>query len=256
MGRCAAIVCAWQLVMTGCGPREREVSTWASYAPPEDHRVQTARAVDAPVDAVWQHLAQRLDAGPFRVLTQDPLSRFMVVELRQGEAGGPAAGLDSSHEPPSRFVDCGREAGGFVLEGERETYESALADSHDHRELAPVGVDYSLRAVARRTDLIARATLYMQAEGDRTRISVNTRYALTVERTVREQSVPRSHHAAIGAEQERTLPVDQIRITSFEEAPLPGVDGGICRATGVLESRLLEQATPDRPPDGVETPTG
>ncbi|MEZ4331860.1 MAG: hypothetical protein R3F35_08890 [Myxococcota bacterium] len=233
-------------LVAGCGPEERDVSSSSRYRGPAEYRVRSARIVDAPFDEVWRSLVGHLDDASLRVVTMDARSRFIVVELRassdaSSESPHPTAGAPPL-EQPSRYVDCGQASGSLELDGAPERFESALADAGRARELRSAGEDWTLHTLERRTDLTALATLYLQPERRRTRVSTNARYALTLERTIWTQRVPRSRRDALGPEQETSVERETIRLTSLEPGRLPGFEGGSCRSTGRFERLVLDRA--------------
>lgn len=237
-----AIASSGLVLATGCGPGERVLASSTRYEGPAEHRVPSARVFDASLEQTWDRLVEHLASDSIRVRTMDEASHFLVVELRAGGQDGVPERAGDPPESPGRYVDCGRESGQLNLDGEQEAFDTPLAEAGHRRALVPVGEDFELRTIERRPSLTALATLHLRAEADRTRVGINVRYSLSLERMVRTRLVPRSRRSALGDEQAPDRESETLRFTSFDEAEVPSVVGARCRSTGVLERRLLDSA--------------
>lgn len=235
----------------GCGSEDRVVESTARYLPPAEYRMAVEAVVELPFGTSWDGLVSRLSDSPFRVLTLDKASRFLVVELDRSTDASRAA------NPPGRFVDCGRMQRTLTEDGRTREFAYALADSSRHDEAYAVGEGYEIRDVSRAVDLGARATVYLRPDGEtRTRVTVNSRYTLTIETTGTTRRVPR--RAADPEGKPRVLEPSrvEVRFMTFTQSGLveggkgidqgrKGIDGDrICRATGELERALLALAQP------------
>jgi len=263
----------------GCGPEDRVVESSVRYVPPDDHRIAVEVLVALPIDAAWSALVEGLEGGPFRLLTADRDSRFLVADIDRSTAEARAA----LH--PDRLVDCGRIERVQTRDGRREASAYSLAESGRHVELealaaraegavagadVPTGVDadeqvdaYALRDVRRLVTLDARSTVALRPEEAGTRVTVQTRYTLTLETTGTTRRIPRRATEPEGDDRTLTPTRETVRLTKFAPWPIdhgpegvawpPGrvaeseegeAGGGrgadaVCRATGEIERRLL-----------------
>lgn len=243
----------------GCGSGDRALESTALYTPPAEYRVIVETVVESPFGAVWDALGERIPASDLKLLTSDATARFMVVDLDR------STDALRSRNLASRFVDCGRIRRSFVEDGRAQQFAFGIAESSRHVEVQAEDEGFAVRDVARAVDLSARATLHLTAEDpQRTRIKLNSRYALTVETTGTTHQVPRDADVPEG--EPRTLaPIrESVRFTTFTRSSLaagapgteasraaspsagearPPVAGGpVCAATGELERVLLALA--------------
>lgn len=227
------------LLFGGCGDTPRTIESTVRYEPPLEHRIVVETVVDLPFDAAWDELIRRLSESSFRVAALEKASRFVLVEVHR------SSDLAAKANRPSRFVDCGRTTRTFAEGAETERFEYAVADSSAHRESDPMDGGYRVSEVERRVDLDARATLYLQPEGERrTRVTVKARYELAIEVAGRATFVAADVEEASAEAVAFGPRTESIRFTTFQ----PGSDqrsGGLtCRATGVLEHALIALANP------------
>jgi hypothetical protein len=200
--------------------------------------------VELPFGTSWDGLVSRLSDSPFRVLTLDKASRFLVVELDRSTDAARAA------NPSGRHVDCGRMQRTLTEDGRIQEFAYELADSSRHVEAYADVEGYEIRDVSRAVDLGARATIYLRPDGEaRTRVTVHARYTLTIETTGTTRRVPRRAADPEGKPRELEPSREEIRFTTFTQSGRGeggnGIDGGqVCRATGELERALLALAQP------------
>lgn len=240
----------------GCGSGDRALESSAHYTPPAEHRVVVETVVEAPFDAVWDGLIERIPASDLILLTSDKTTRFLVVDL---DGSTDAA---RSRNRPGRFVDCGRVRRSFVEGGRVMQFEFGIAESSRHVEVRAESEGFEVRDVTRAVDLSGRATVHLDpADPKQTRVTVNSRYALTVETGGTTHQVPRDGGAAEGEPRALAPLRETARFTTFTRSafeggasgtekpggvspssgsalPLVG-DGPVCGATGELERVLL-----------------
>jgi hypothetical protein len=209
------------------------------YEPPIEHRIVVETVVDLPFDAAWDELIRRLSESSFRVAALEKASRFVLVEVHR------SSDLATRTNRPSHFVDCGRTVRTLEDGGETERFEYEVADSSTHRESDATDGGYRVSDVERRVDLDARATLYLQPEGERrTRVTVKVRYEVAIGVSGLATFLSADPDAAAGETVAFGPRTESIRFTTFQ----PGSDqrsGGLtCRATGALEHALIALANP------------
>jgi len=202
------------------------------------------RVVESPFGEVWDALVARLSDSPFRILTLDDASHFLVVDLDRSTDVALAANRRGRH------VDCGRMQRTLTEDGRIQEFAYELADSSRHVEAYADVEGYEIRDVSRAVDLEARASVYLRPDGEtRTRVTVNSRYTLTIETTGTTRRVPRRAADPEGKPRELEPSREEVRFTTFTQSGLDegrkGIDGGqVCRATGELERALLALAQP------------
>jgi hypothetical protein len=228
------------------------VESTVHYEPPAEYRVVTGTVVESAFDESWDGLVKRLTESSFPILSLDKTSRFLVVGVDRSTDDAPSA------NSPARYVDCGRLRWSLTEGGRSEQFDHAVAESSRHVEADRGEEAYEIRDVSRAVDLAARATLYLQPEGpERTRVTVNARYTLTLQTTGTTRQVPRKATADEGKPRAVKPLREEIRLTTFKQSaredrgadstddPKPEGDGGpFCRATGEFERALLALTAP------------
>ncbi len=240
----------------GCGSEDRVFESSGRYLPPAEYRVIVETVVEAPFDEVWDGLIERLSASSYRIFTFDKASRFLVVDLDRSTDAA------RSLNRPNRFADCGRMQRSFIADGRATEFDYGVAESSRHLEACAEKEAFEVRDVSRALDLSARATLYLQPEGPkRTRVTVNSRYTLTIETGATTRQVPREAAALEGKPRELEPIREEVRFTTFtrtafeertagaegsrgasstQDTTQPRADGDrFCRATGELEAALI-----------------
>ena len=254
----------------GCGSDDRALESTSHYQPPGDHRVVVETVVDAPLAEVWARLIERHPANGLRILTFDAATHFLVVDL---DRSTDAARFSNR---PDRFVDCGRVRRSFLDDGHVMEFAHGVAESSRHVEAYPGTEDFEVRDVSRVVDLSARATVYLKPEGPkRTRVTVNSRYGLTVETAGTTRQVPRDAAAKEGEPRALSPVREAVRFTTFTRSPLEAGSADadavksessphaskspriaaepVCVATGEFERTLIELASvPDDAPATLE----
>ena len=227
------------LVSSGCGEAQRNIESSVRYELPMERRVVVETVVDLSFDETWDELIRRLSEGSFQVSTLERASRFVSVELNR------SSDLAAQANRPARYVDCGRTLRTFAGGGQDDRFEYDVAQSSEHRESDPVEGGFRVSDVARRVELSAQATLYLQPEGQhRTRVTLNARYKVDIEISGTARVVPLDPDDAPGPARPFGPRVESVRFTTHS----PGRDqrqGGLtCRATGDLEHALIALANP------------
>jgi hypothetical protein len=221
---------------------ELELSDELAYIEPPVHVVTGAETIPRALDRVWGDVVAAADRPPFRLVAQNEAIGFVVVAFDA---------MDGAH-PARETFDCGRVTRTIVEDGERQELAYALGDAAVDREVIAGEEDFVVRDLRLSPSLDARATLYLKPSGEgQTRVTVNARYALTIEVSGEEVRVPRSRLS--GSRSARSIEVErwQARFKSFEPGRFagdPAADPYRCRATGVLEDWLLSLARGDAKP--------
>lgn len=238
------LVLVWVGFGLACGSEDRVVETTARYSPPAEYRMAVEAVVELPFEAAWDGLVSHLADSPFRILALDEAARFLVVELDRSTEAARAA------NSPGRHVDCGRMQRTLTLDGRSEGSNYALADPGRHVEAYAEGEDHEIREIERAVDLTARASVYLRPDGEAsTRVTVHSRYRLTIETTGTTRRVPRRTAEPEGKPRALEPTRMEVRFTTFTQSGLgedgKPIDGGpVCRATGELERALLALAQP------------
>ena len=216
----------------GCGSEDRVLESSGRYRPPADYRVIVETVVEAPFDEVWDGLVERLSASSLRILTFDKAMHFLVIDLDRSTDAA------RSLNRPDRFVDCGRVERSFSEDGRAMEFAYGIAEPSRHVE-AYAGEDaFEVRDVSRVVDLSARATVSLKSEGPKsTRVTLNSRYGLTVETAGTTRQVPRAAAAKEGEPRELQPLRETLRFTTFTPSTFDGER--VCRATGEFERTLI-----------------
>jgi hypothetical protein len=160
--RSARILVLAALVVGGCATSTQD------YRQPERRQFSHSKTIDAPFDTVWDKLVKGL-AGDFFVINNiDRASRLI--------------NLSFSAPRPGDYVDCGTTTRVFkfgVLPPKSVTYQVAESASFQVASLA--GEALNLRRSSR---LEGRTNIYVEPTPAGTTMTVNTRYAVSVELTV------------------------------------------------------------------------
>lgn len=193
------------------------------YKPATISHIENTIVVDAPFDTTWDRLIKNLSKEFFIINNVEKVSRIINVSF--------------SADRPSDFVDCGVTTRTFVSGGgKKETFTYNGADPSSYKTSDPqTGLPY---LITRDTKLEGRANIYVGPSENKTEISVNVRYAFTVNLVV--QALHAMYGFPIGA------PQSQTGNYGFDTGePLQKTEAGEyfqCAATGALEKRILEAA--------------
>ena len=229
-----AVVLATPWVVVGCDPGERELSSEVVYSEPAEPTVASSRTVPRALPQVWQAVVAAADRAPYEVVAENESAGFVVVGFDPA-----ATGL-----PVTAFVDCGRIERSVVAEGESTTFAYALGEAGADREVTASPEGYVVRDLERTPALETRSTLHLAAQDpERTRITVNARYTVTIDTTGQEVHWPRRRSLDAGPPEPFGPDTIEARFKSFEAGRFEEDGPYLCRSTGELERRLLSLAS-------------
>ena len=223
--RLAASAVVIGVALSGCATQG--VST-LDYTPPVPVQVNNEKSVSRPQSAVWDELVRELSKSFFVINNIERESRIINVSFNSNA--------------PKEYVDCGRSRRTY-REGEVvQTVEYAAAESSEFKVAGKQpNPNFSTYANLRRqTSLEGRSNIYVapdRADPNKTLISVNTRYVLTVRvrgesiaanvagNVVRRDAIPESNNSYI-------FSTNKPSVTELK-------DDLTCAGTGRLESDIL-----------------
>ncbi|VVE82660.1 hypothetical protein PSP31120_03709 [Pandoraea sputorum] len=192
--------------MAGCA------SSTATYDAPVAQRVESTSTVDAKFDATWDRLVKNLASDFFVINNIDKNSRLLNISF--------------SADKPSEYIDCGVSHRTFKNVRGESTYAYQTADSSTYTATNSSNVAYNVR---RQTRVDGRVNVYVAPEGDKTSVSVNAKYVLTIDMA----AAPLGGGLRDAAKMTADLSTKQ---------PYMGADFS-CVSRGVIERRIIEAAS-------------
>jgi hypothetical protein len=182
----------------------------ANYSPPVESKVINTKIVNKQFDVVWDSLVKELSSDFFVINNIDKNSRLINISF--------------TSQRPSDFVDCGIATRTFTnVQGEQKySYKSADTASF-------VATDKQGRAfsVSRTSRLEGRTNIYVAPENDKTNITVNTKYVISVGIKVTDSTGRTASESAV---------YDPSTKQSYTNGSVT------CVAIGTLEDRILRAA--------------
>ena len=201
---------------------------------PSERVTQNERHLDESPDKVWDRLVEGLSKSFFVVNNIAKESRLINLSFSSSE--------------PETYIDCGRTARTYGSGASLQTYEYGVASNAAFRYSRQAGsnsyYDYNLE---RKTSLEGRINIFVAPDGNGTKVTVNTRYVLTVGTSGTYQLVggalrivqgsgvvPESHQSFQFTTNERR----------FERWGVPPDTATVtCESRGVLETQILNMAS-------------
>ena len=164
MFRKLCVLFAGMFILSGCAGFSKST---IEYYPPKAKKIVNEIIIDKPFDSVWDKLISNLSKKYFVINNVEKVSRIINVSF--------------SSDEPENYIDCGRTSRTFMLgsEGspERFHYESAADSVYKTTIPNPVNNKFNIPILVRyKTALDGRTNIYVAPKGNRTAISVNTRY--------------------------------------------------------------------------------
>jgi hypothetical protein len=207
-------------LLTGCAT---PTSSTFDYKESQPIPVANEIIVDRPFEDVWDTLIGNLAKSFFVVNNIEKESRLINVDF----------GTDM----PEEYVECGTATRTFKSKEDEVTFSYPVAaDSSYLRGEGNATPHYWVGAVDRHTDLQGKTNVYVAPEGSNTRVSVNSRYVLSVKTTGQAKFI----NGLFGTVQGSRIIEPTSAKVSFN-TNLPGTsDGVLCYSKGVLEKQILD----------------
>lgn len=216
------------VLMAGCA-----VAGTSSFSrvPASPTQVQNEVLIDKPFEETWDQLVKGLAKSFYVINNIEKASRIINVSF--------------STESPEQFIDCGKSKCTYERGNDRQEYVYDIASSSSYRIADKAGA-YGQFPVThhlnRATSLEGRVNIYMAPKGDKTVVSVNSRYIFTV-RVSGNSVVENAYGTPVNY-----LPIpSSSRNLSFNTNQQVSVDLGspqapdyvTCYSTGKLEGDIL-----------------
>lgn len=215
------------IALTGCATQGTSTN---QYTDGVKQKIENELIVESPYAAVWDSLVKDLAKSFYVINNIDKESRIINVSF--------------SSPDPEDYVDCGRAARTFREGDQVERYDYAVAGRSSFKVAAPRQEHpaFSNFAVLTRTpQLEGRANIYLApvaGSPNKTTVSVNTRYVLTVRVTAQAFA----KHIS-GSIHPRGQVPEHTQNFTFNTNSTYSIDGGgvrvTCSAKGKLESEVL-----------------
>ena len=223
------LILALVITLALCGCATQGVSS-RSYTPPSQSPVKNEKVVGRPQAAVWDELVKELSKSFYVINNIERESRIINVSFNSNS--------------PNDYVDCGRSRRTYTQGDKTETYDYAVAERATFKVAGNAQPNPSMisYAIANRvTSLEGRANIYVAPESgnsDKTVVSVNTRYILTV-RVQAESFVQHFNGNILARTPMPSEPNSLIFNTNKESTTNLGADTIVCAGRGKLENEIL-----------------
>lgn len=195
------------VVLSGCAGK-------FSYTPPStSYSVENEKIVNQPFNKVWAQSVSQLS------------KQFFVINNIDKDSGLINISYSGNPQP---YIDCGRIMSFVQNARGKRTYDFPAAEQFKEYEI----LSNAMYGVTHQMKLEGRANLILQpATASTTRVTVNARYNVTRETTVRNVG---------GGLPQRTLMTESLNTGGSLRFPDSSSQGGtVCVATGELERSIL-----------------
>jgi hypothetical protein len=214
------------LVILGCATAAK---TTFEYREPDPIVISNEATVDDEFENVWDKLVRQLAKGFYVVNNIEKDSRLINVSFATSN--------------PEEYVDCGETFRTFTQGSKVEnlTYEVAASSSYKEGGGMDVatGMNAIIHHVDRSTSLEGRINIYIAPNENRTDISVNVRYIVSIQ--VSGQTT--AENSAGKIVQSQLLQITQPAPISFNtNQSNKTAEGMSCVSKGVLEREILAMA--------------
>lgn len=205
-----------------------------NYSPPNGESPINKMVVEEQFSVVWDRLVGGLAESFFVINNIEKESRIINVSFSTSE--------------PERYVDCGTTMREFAYGGESRNYTYRTAESSSFKFAGKWGAYQNLPMVAeisRDTTLEGRANIYVAPHGEKTLVSVNAKYVLSVRAT----GVAHGYNLYGTLMRSDRMPpeTNTMSFTTLEPGhEVWGANGEVveCLTQGILEENVLSLATP------------
>lgn len=205
---------------TSCASFSTESSR--NYSEPEKIQIENSAIIDQPFDRAWDDLVEGLAKTFYVINNIDKESRLLNVSFEVSDL--------------EKYVDCGETARTYSFQDYYQEWVYGIGDQVTYRiEGIPqtqlqTGTYYE---VSNRPKLQGRANVYVAPHTDnRSKIEVNARYILTLDRTITERFA--LNNVARGSDSHSIM----ISFNTNEQGKSEEL-GIICYATGEFERDIL-----------------
>ena len=162
--RLSVLMLLTSTVFAGCARPGVSTSNWI---PPTSRDVANELTVDRPFEAVWDELVGELAKSFYVINNIEKASRLINVSF--------------ATDSPEEYIDCGRTQRTYQRGSETQDIDYALAASSTFKYAPPTGNNtVVVQDVIRRTSLEGRANIYVAPLENRTQVTANVKYILTV----------------------------------------------------------------------------
>jgi len=214
------------------------VTVQSAYQYQEPKPISTSNEVviNRPFSEVWDVLVGNLAKSFFVINNVEKESRIINVSFLT--------------DTPESYIDCGRSHRTTQVGEESKSYDYAVAESSSFMYVTKWGIYKNLPAeilIKRQTSLDGRINIYVAPRGEKTVITANARYVLTV----RSAGNIRYLNAFNGLVKSEPYPLESVTITFSTNQPGSADWGSAgqsrtirCYSTGKLETETLNLVKP------------
>ena len=146
-----------------------------------------------------------------------------------------------STNSPEKYIDCGSTARTFTLGDEKQNYYYEVAADSSYKYGAGKSQNGAFSLVGyvdRTTKLEGRINIYVAPKDERTEVTVNTRYILTLSTGGRITAVNMYGQIV----ESKSLTPSSSDISFNTNQPNKSKEGIVCFSKGILEAEILEMA--------------
>lgn len=217
------------LVISGCA--KPGISRY-DFIPVERYEVNNEIILDQPFEATWDKLVEEL-ASSFYVINNIAKESRLI-------------NLSFSSNDPVKYIECGESIRYYERGKDYQEYRYKVAETTSYRLAGVTNISSPMTTyIERRTNLEGRVNIYVAPVGEKTKISVNVRYVLSI--SVRGQHALEDKYGnLIGYEQMPQSTSTLSFSTNTENKENLGDPQNplwvSCYSTGMLEGDILEYA--------------